>query len=248
MAAKEPKTRTGPAQSMFVGDIYEVSKGVVTVVKYESAIKVTVKFEDGYETATTASDIRKKEVKNPFYRSVAGVGYLGVGNFSYLEHTYAYNKWSYMMNRVYNKKVVEYARYGGRGITVCEEWYNFQNFAEWITTQSNYGKSGYELDKDLIDPKSHIYSKETCCLIPQHINAAITGRRGGINKAKNKFRVRVSLQGKSINVGLYESIDEATSAYKMAKVDFVRRLADQYADVLDLEVYEALKSWSYYEP
>lgn len=34
--------------------------------------------------------------------------------------------------RCYNRKHVEYSRYGGRGITICDEWRdNFLNFYEW---------------------------------------------------------------------------------------------------------------------
>lgn len=37
-----------------------------------------------------------------------------------------------MIQRCYNPKHTAYKRYGGRGITVCEEWRNsFLNFQEW---------------------------------------------------------------------------------------------------------------------
>lgn len=43
-----------------------------------------------------------------------------------------YSVWSDMKNRCYNPKIHNYHRYGGRGITVCDEWRNnFQAFYEW---------------------------------------------------------------------------------------------------------------------
>ena len=41
-----------------------------------------------------------------------------------------------MVSRCYNKNVDTYPRYGGRGITICQEWlgeHGFENFFEWST-------------------------------------------------------------------------------------------------------------------
>ena len=46
-------------------------------------------------------------------------------------NTRLYNVWSDMKKRCYNTKNVDYKNYGGRGITVCDEWMDFQNFYEW---------------------------------------------------------------------------------------------------------------------
>lgn len=42
-----------------------------------------------------------------------------------------YKIWIQMMRRCYNPKTKHYDRYGGRGISVCEEWHTFNNFALW---------------------------------------------------------------------------------------------------------------------
>jgi len=41
-----------------------------------------------------------------------------------------YRTWRAMITRCTNQKHVHYARYGGRGVTVCERWMNFDNFLE----------------------------------------------------------------------------------------------------------------------
>ena len=43
-----------------------------------------------------------------------------------------YYEWNNMKNRCYNPNYAEYKNYGGRGISVCEEWLkSFANFYDW---------------------------------------------------------------------------------------------------------------------
>lgn len=39
-----------------------------------------------------------------------------------------YNSWSGMLHRCQNPKSISYQDYGGRGIEVCDRWFNFDNF------------------------------------------------------------------------------------------------------------------------
>jgi len=53
-------------------------------------------------------------------------------NFSHgLTNHALYSTWNGMKNRCFNKNVTEYHNYGGRGITICEEWLDFRNFYNW---------------------------------------------------------------------------------------------------------------------
>lgn len=42
-----------------------------------------------------------------------------------------YSIWVGMRSRCRNPNVTSYERYGGRGITVCDEWQDYENFAQW---------------------------------------------------------------------------------------------------------------------
>lgn len=47
-------------------------------------------------------------------------------------HTRLHSIWSNMKQRCFNKNAKRYSQYGGRGITVCEEWKNdFMSFYDW---------------------------------------------------------------------------------------------------------------------
>lgn len=46
-----------------------------------------------------------------------------------MSKTIVYRKWLGMKSRIFNKKNSHYDRYGGRGISICERWMVFENFA-----------------------------------------------------------------------------------------------------------------------
>lgn len=60
-------------------------------------------------------------------RSRAKHGQAGGGN---LERTSAYARWAAMRRRCLNPHHPRYADWGGRGITICERWNDFEKFYE----------------------------------------------------------------------------------------------------------------------
>lgn len=72
-------------------------------------------------------------------------------------NTRLYGIWSNMKKRCTNKNDPAYRNYGGRGISVCDEWNNYERFEEWAMSH------GYSdlLTIDRID-NSKGYSPDNC--------------------------------------------------------------------------------------
>lgn len=74
-----------------------------------------------------------------------------------------YKIWAGMKNRCYNHKSIEYNIYGGRGITVCDEWRNNpEAFIEWAY-ENGFDKNKREKEQsiDRIDVNKG-YSPDNC--------------------------------------------------------------------------------------
>lgn len=77
--------------------------------------------------------------------------------------TRLYRVWAGIKNRCYNPKTTNYKYYGGKGISMCEDWKNnFASFMEWAV-KNGYDESAksQECTLDRID-NSKGYSPDNC--------------------------------------------------------------------------------------
>ena len=58
-----------------------------------------------------------------------------------------YNLWQHIKLRCFNPEYAGYENYGGRGITICDEWLNFQAFYDYISKLEHCGEEGYTIDR-----------------------------------------------------------------------------------------------------
>ena len=56
--------------------------------------------------------------------------------------------WKGMIQRCFNPKHTGFENWGGRGVTVCDEWKNdFQVFYDYVSQLPHFGEKGYSLDR-----------------------------------------------------------------------------------------------------
>lgn len=108
----------------------------------------------GKETIVTIGHLRSGHTKS------CGCGLREAVSKSHKTHglagTRLYDIWSNIKCRCGNPKAINYERYGGRGITVCEEWKrSFESFKEWafangykddLTIERKDNNAGYSPD------------------------------------------------------------------------------------------------------
>lgn len=238
------------------GDVYKTnSSGDLVIKKYNHARDVVVTFvKTGYETTTRKGCIEKGGVRDPHYPSLYGAGYIGEGSYTSSKgslHIKAYRCWNHMIERCYSEKFHSYHRYGGKGVTVCDDWLCYQTFAKWY--YENY-KEGQQLDKDILNPQSNCYSPDNCCFVPLSINTLFTQRfscRGDLpigvstKEVMNSFMATLTGNGISEYLGSYSTPEEAFQVYKVRKTEVIRERADLYFSTgeIDLRIKEALYNY-----
>lgn len=155
--------------------------GNFKIVNYYNARKVKVEFiETGYTITKKSSCIRRGSVHDPYYPSVYGVGFKGEGIYQARKNgniTKEYVHWQSMMRRCYSDKWHE-RKPTYIECEVCEEWQEFQKFAEWF--EENYPKDNntkYQLDKDILNPGNKIYSPENCIFVTPSENTIDSNKR-----------------------------------------------------------------------
>lgn len=77
-------------------------------------------------------------------------------------HSRLYNVWHSMKSRCFNKNRPQYKNYGGRGITVCEDWLDYIAFRDWSIANgydSNAPRGQCTLDRIDVDGN---YCPENC--------------------------------------------------------------------------------------
>ena len=128
-----------------------------------------------------------------------------------------YGTWKGMLQRCTNPKGKDYKNYGGRGITVCEEWQDVRNFVAWAeATYPNI--EGYTLDR--IDngkgysPENCTWSDKTTQALNKRIGKNNTSGFVGINwyKGNGKWVAYISVNKVDINLGSFKTKEEAVQA------------------------------------
>lgn len=219
------------------------------IVRYNNSEDIDIEFQDEfkYVKTTTYSNFKIGCVKNPYDRTLFGVGYMGVGKYMAKVNgkmTDEYEKWTGLIQRCYYDSEV-FPTYCDK-VVVCDEWHNFQNFAEWLEKNRYKVNERLHLDKDILFPNCKMYSPKTCILTPQRINMLFSNKpnkRGLPNGICMNSGGRYSAKYNQKNLGSYDTVEEAYAVYAKEKEKVIKEVADEYKDIIPKKLYDALYAY-----
>jgi len=132
-----------------------------------------------------------------------------------------YKMHSDMLIRCTSEKNKHYVDYGGRGISVCEEWADkeggLRRFVEWGGKENGY-EEGLQIDREDNDGN---YDPSNCRFVTPLVN--VLNRRApksntsgyvgvGWHKALSKWQSRVTVDRKGIHLGYFSTKKQAVEA------------------------------------
>ena len=243
-----------------IGNTFKTNEGYY--VKIINKVKdgyYRIKFLDeyGFENDVKYSNLSKGNIKNPFHKSVCGIGYLGRPRSKNQdkENLRIYSIWIAMIKRCYSDKArILSPTY--ENCTVCEEWMCYDNFEKWYKENYPYSINNitFHIDKDLtqMDNINKIYSPKTVTFIPAKINNFILIYKNNFldvgnsfDKENNKWvsRIKDFKTNKYLNLGRFSTPEEASQAYKIARAENAEKAKQYLRDLnyLPEEIIQLIK-------
>ena len=161
-----------------------------------------------------------------------------------------FNLWLDMLTRCYSEKL--HARIPTyKDCSTSNEFRRYSDFKNWCQGQIGFGLFGFELDKDIIQKGNKEYHPDKCVFVPREINAFLRTRkkcRGlypiGVTRVKNgNYITQLKVNNKSVFIGKFPPPELAFQAYKVAKEQAIKDMANKWKDQIDPRAYTALMNY-----
>ncbi len=237
------------------GVVYPNKYGSFKVLEYKSKKDVTVQFiNTGAIKRTNSAACLSGIVKDKYHPTVVGVGSIGNTTSSVNGKVKnSYHTWRGMLRRCYQDDGTAKTYYDI--VSVCRDWWCYETYEKWY--DKNH-RDGFEVDKDFTVLDCKVYSPDTCCFIPNKINA-ILGKKtyNTVRKYKDlptgvsyhvrdeKYTSQCFDGTKLQHYGYHSTPESAFLAYKPNKEFYIRRAAQEYFDSGDINetIYNNLMSY-----
>ena len=214
--------------------VYESKNGtykILNVFKSGKRQMCLIQFtKTNFISKTRRENALQGKVKDPYFPSCSGVGY--IGEVSTRGNERLYNIWRTMISRCYNPNSCEYHNYGAKGVLVCERWHCYKNFLDDAKLLDGYELflnseklKSVHLEKDILSKDSKIYSPETCCWAAAGVNERARWTKElalqkqsscymGVSRSRTgRYIARISNDGTRINIGTFSDEVSAANAY-----------------------------------
>jgi len=127
---------------------------------------------------------------------------------------YLYRSWAQIKARCCNKNHPTYKHYGGRGITLCDEWKDSVAFITYVEEVLGPRPDGYTLDR-IDNSKGYIPGNvRWASMSEQQKNRRSYGKGYTYSKRHRKWLVQWWVDGKRFYHGIYKTEKEARNKAK----------------------------------
>jgi hypothetical protein len=239
-------------KSYKVGDVWPTKSGVdVEIIKtFKGSQRVVIKWLDEYQHTTEIYQcaLPRSNLKNPYERTIIGVGFLGTSYAAQNPLKFKREKivWSGLFKRAYDEKTL-IERPGYAGATVNAGWHEFGGFVDWTEQAVGWKNKNWHVDKDLILRGNREYGPETCCMLPPVVNSALWVREHilppGVTKLPDGYYRGGFYEDGKVQQKRFKTPEEAFEFYKPLKEGRIKQLADEYRYQIDPRAYDALMTW-----
>lgn len=176
---------------------------------------------------------------------------MGVCDVNGVNGVPSHNVWQGVIERCYFGNTSRSSSYND--CTICDEWLTYSNFKKWFEDPENGYQEGYHLDKDILVKGNRQYAPNKCCFVPNEINALLIKQKKrksslpiGVCQVKSgRFVARVNSGKPTHHIGTFNTPEDAFQAYKIAKEQYVKELAEKYFQEgkITEKVYDALMKY-----
>lgn len=191
---------------------------------------------------------------NPYHKSYYGVGYIGAGKYRSSinnEMQRSFIVWQGILQRCYGDIPKARSNNSQDTFTVCDEWHNYQNFADWYVSHV-FDISDFDVSVSVMKSGNKHYCPEYCELLPPSVISLFSypkKTRGaypvGVHflKKSSLYIARLSVEGDRFYLGAYRSAEEAALVYKRAKEKHVNSKAEEWSGKISQRAYDMLSQW-----
>ena len=138
-------------------------------------------------------------------------------------NTRVYHIWEGIKQRTLNPNYPRFHDYGGRGIDLCDDWHDFDNF---------YNDMGEPLEHESIDRIDnnkgyYVWNCRWATIKEQNRNKRTPktnklgeGCKGVHLRSNGTYRVYISINCKQISLGTFKTLEEAKEARKQGELKY----------------------------
>ena len=115
-----------------------------------------------------------------------------------------YSRWLSMTQRCTNPKHSSYKNYGGRGITICDEFKDFKSYVKYVESLDGYDPINKSLDRidnnKGYEPGNLRWADNSTQIANQRFSGKGKNKYTGVNYSKthNRWIARITYKGKTL--------------------------------------------------